>query len=700
MQQSWQQWNRKARAFMWVLTLVGVLAALPLGATRWQMEDTSSKKVEFVFDYRDLVQAASYTAHPRQYIAEELVKMKEAGVTSMAVYETSLEEMVWADYLAVYNSAAAAELQDKPAAQDENYTYLLFAGEEEEAALSPMIEQTFAYWEIAVKPWSFGGRTGLILETPVENAMLKPMNPDPIALQKIHAAGFLIVPRLSDRIPYDQNMVDAQMAELSKLGVHRILFEGDAVKGYKDNAEKKSLAGFAHILTKYNIGIAAIENSKPQKGMNSLAYLTQYNIARLYSLSDSDAATMEPEAIADRFHLAVKDRNIRMFYLNTAPTRSAAKSAVVNSLPNIYDALQGEQGAVRKLSDLGYEIGSAQPFEYESPSWHKPLKALVALGAVALITLLVSAFIPGVVIPVFLIGLIGSAGLYVLSKPTLEQGLALGAAVSAPTLAIIWAISRVKAHTTGSLRPVGGTSMAKNGFAGLNWVFPGLTAGRRLMMALSIFAMTSVISLIGVPYVFGLLNNITYSLVLEQFRGVSLLHLAPIGLSALYVFLFTSGSLGGNIRRILSAQITVLWVVVAGALGIVGMYYLSRTGNAGQASALELFTRNVLETTFGVRPRFKEFILSHPLFLVGLFLALRYRAAWVFFIVGSIGQLSMVDTFAHIHTPLHISLIRVVLGLVLGAIIGLVGIGVWQVLEGVWRKWVLRYIPMLKFSQK
>ncbi|TYP75698.1 DUF5693 family protein [Paenibacillus methanolicus] len=700
MQQSWQQWNRKARAFMWVLTLVGVLAALPLGATRWQMEDSSSKNVDFVFDYRDLVQAASYTAHPRQYIADELVKMKDAGITSMAIFESSLEELVWADYLSVYNSAAAAELQDQPVAPDENYTYLLFAGEEEEAALSPMIEQTFANWEIAVKPWSFGGRTGLILETPVENAMLKPMNPDPIALQAIHAAGFSIVPRLSDRIPYDQNMVDAQMAELSKLGVNRLLFEGDAVKGYKDNAEKKSIAGFAHILTKYNIGIAAIENSKAQKGMNSLAYLTQYNIARLYSLSDSDAATMEPEAIADRFHLAVKDRNIRMFYLNTAPTRSAAKSAVVNSLPNIYDALQGEQGAIRKLSDLGYEAGPAQPFDYESPSWHKPLKAVVALGAVALITLLVSAFIPGVVIPVFLIGLIGSAGLYVLSKPTLEQGLALGAAISAPTLAIIWAISRVKAHTTGSLRPVGGAGTAKSGFGGLNWVFPGLSFGRRITMALSIFAMTSVISLIGVPYVFGLLNNITYSLVLEQFRGVSLLHLAPIGLSALYVFLFTSGSFGGNIRRILNAQITVLWVVVAGVLGIVGMYYLSRTGNAGQASALELFTRNVLETTFGVRPRFKEFMLSHPLFLVGLFLALRYRAAWVFFIVGSIGQLSMVDTFAHIHTPLHISLIRVVLGLVLGAIIGLVGIGVWQVLEGVWRKWVLRYVPMLKISQK
>nr|WP_221401317.1 DUF5693 family protein [Paenibacillus phyllosphaerae] len=686
---------------MWVLTLAGVLAALPLGAARWQMEDTA-EKVEFVFDYRDLVQVASYQAHPKAFIEEQLGNMKEAGVTSMAVFETSLEEMVWSDRLAVYNSAAAAELADKPAPLDENYTYLLFTGAEEEAALRPMIEQTFEAWEIAVRPWSFGGRSGLVLETPVENAMLKPMNPDPIALQSIHAAGFSIVPRLSDRIPYNQQMVDKQLAEYQQLGVRRILFDGDAVKGYADNAEKKSLESFAALLNKYDIGVSAIEApiAKGQKGMNSLAYLTHYNLVRLYSLSDADASAMSPEAIADRFHLAAKDRNIRMFYLNTAPMRSSAKSAVVNSLDNLYDALSGEGEAIKKLNDRGFEIGQAEQFDYETPpTWHKALKALLCLGAIALITLLVNAFIPASIIPVFVLGLIGSAGLHVLSKSTLEQGLALGASISAPTLAIIWAIGRVKAHTTGNLRPVGGASEGK-GIGGLNWFFPGLSAGRRLTMALSIFVMTSVMSLLGIPYVFGLLNNMTYSLVLEQFRGVSLLHLAPIALSALYVFLFTSGTLIGNIRKLLQMQITVLWVVVAAVLGVAGMYYLSRTGNAGEASTFELLMRNVLETTFGVRPRTKEFMLSHPLFLFGLFLALRYRAAWVFFIVGSIGQLSMVDTFAHIHTPLHISLIRILLGLVLGAIIGLVMIGVWQVLEGVWRKWLQRFVPAIRQNLK
>jgi hypothetical protein len=698
--QTWQQWDRRARKLLWALTLVGILAALPLGVTRWQMEKTS-KQIEYVFDYRDLVQIAAYQAHPAQFVAEQLAAMKQAGINTLAVYESSLQELSWAGRLALYDSAGASELERKPVPADENFTYVLFAGQAEEQALRPVIEETFSQWDIGFKPWSFGGRPGLVLETPLENAILKPMIPDPMAMQTIHDAGLAVLPRLSDRAPYDQQAVSAMLADFKQLGVTRILFDGDSVKGFADQADKKSLNAFAELLNANGIGIAAIENSKPQKGMNSLSYLIHYNVARLYSLSDKDAAGMKPADITDRFLLAAKDRSIRLFYINGAPASNLEKASITNPLQNIYNALQGtdgEQGAVAKLTSFGFPPGTAVAFKYDMPAWAKPLKAVVALGAVAFIALLIGAFVPGVLLPVFLIGLVGSAGLYVLSKSLLEQGLALGASISAPTLAIIWALGRVRAHTVGHLRPVGGGNDAPPANAvktvlwpGERWIFPGIGAGRRLSLALTIFIGTSVISCMGIPYVVGLLNNITYKLVLEQFRGVSLLHLAPIALAALYLFLYTGDSVLNNLRRVFKMQITVLWVVVAAVLGVAGLYYLSRTGNEGQASSIELMFRNALETTFGVRPRTKEFLLSHPLFLFGLFLALRYRAAWVLFIVGSIGQLSMVDTFAHIHTPLHISIIRILLGLGLGALIGLVLIAVWQAAEGVWRRWVPRF---------
>ncbi|MNC52322.1 hypothetical protein D3C75_1016630 [compost metagenome] len=68
-------------------------------------------------------------------------------------------------------------------------------------------------------------------------------------------------------------------------------------------------------------------------------------------------------------------------------------------------------------------------------------------------------------------------------------------------------------------------------------------------------------------------------------------------------------------------------------------------------------------------------------------MAYKYRNAAFIMIVAVIGQLSMVDTFAHIHTPVLISVIRGGLGLGLGLIIGLLAALAWQIAEGCWKRW-------------
>jgi len=683
--------------------IAGLIAALPLGVLRYQMEQTS-KQVEFVYNYRDLVQIASFQARPQDFIDEQLERMREAGIGTMAVFEATLEELGWSGRLKLYSSAQMAELQGEPAPDNENFTYILYANDEAASALGPMIESTMASVEIPYRPYEYDELSGLVVETPLEDATAKTMLPDPLTMQELHDRGFQLLPRLSDRTkPYDPELTDRTLAWFQELGVTKILFDGDAVKGFADHATDKSLDSMAELLNKYDIGIVAIENLKAmQKGFQTLAYKLDYNVVRLYSLSAMDAGRLTPETIADRFQLAGKDRNIRMFYMNGQPLRSADRGGIIHSLDNIYDSLAGNKdtpGAIKLLADVGYTNGSAEAFKssYEPGSWMKLLKGVVALGAIAIIALLIGAFVPVLLVPVFVLGLIGSAGLYVLSPALLEQGLALGAGVASPTLALIWVFGRIRKHTEGDRRVVGGEWSGegdKKGGAGMfdgKWVFPELGKGRRLTMAIGLYVLTAIISLVSVPLIVGLLNSISYSLVLQQYRGVSVLHLAPIALTGLYVFLY-SGSPLDNLRRLLRMRITVLSVMIAGVLGVVGMYYLSRTGNAGSVSGIELTIRSLLEGTFGVRPRFKEFMFAHPLFLLGLFLALRYRAAWVLIIVASIGQLSIVDTFAHIHTPLYISFIRVVLGLGVGAIIGLALIVAWQIGEGVWRRWAMPLI--------
>lgn len=706
----WQLWNRKAKTWLWCLVLLGVVAALPLGAMRMTME-ASADTVEIVFDYRDIVEVAELQPNPQQFLDERLQAMKEAGVTTLAVYESSLRELQQAGRLVFYSEKEAALLKGVLPDERRNYTYILFNSAQDEQAVGPIVREAFDQRGVPYSDWSFGGRNGIVVEEPVQSAQLKTLDFDPLTLQQLRDEGFHILARLSDRVtPYDAARTEAQLERLSGYGVTRLLFEGDRAKGAMDQPESDSLDHFAGLMNRYGMGLAAIENLKvPQAGIHKLAFLTNYNVARLYSLSPEDAASMELEAIADRFVLAAKDRNIRMFFVNTGALSNLDAGTVVHSVDKMIGFMTGEEGIAAKLVQAGFPLGVAQAFESGGqPGWEKPVRGVVAVGAVAIISLLIAAFIPGVLIPVFAVGLVGSAGLYVLNSSLMEQGLALGAAVSGPSLALIWVMNRIYARTAGDRRMVGGEewtvgreNAASASGSKLQWIFASPSIGKRIGSALAWFVMATAITLSAVPLVFGLLNNITYSLVLEQFRGVSVLHLAPIFIVALYVFLY-EGSDGRGVvsraRTLLCLPVTVLAVVALAVLGAVGYYYLTRTGNAGQVSGIELLIRGWLESTFGVRPRFKEFMLGHPPLLLGLFLALRYRASWALIIVGALGQLTMVSTFTHIHTPLYISIVRTLLGLGAGVLIGLIAIAVWIVAEGAWRKWVQPTVRKLSES--
>ncbi|WP_342437445.1 DUF5693 family protein [Paenibacillus sp. FSL L8-0436] len=677
MQQKWQRWNIASRKWLWIIVIIGVLAALPVVYDRLQTEK-SSKTVEFVFDYRDLVEVASYRSNPKDYISDQLDRLKDAGVQSMAIYESTLEDYRKARRLMLWGAADIANLTDTVIPENENYTYVLFTSADNSDALSAMIREAFSGLDIGTEDWSFRGQQGLIIKTPIEDATMKPLQPDPMTLDMLHGKGFNIVPRLVDSLKYNQEAVQKLLDRYEELGVKRILFEGESVKGYNDDADLKSLDAFGKLMKERGMGIAAIENIKAQqKGFNKLAYELDYNVARLYSLSERDSG-LAPEVIADRFALATKDRNIRMIYLNTIPARNTAKAQVTDTLDNLITSLSDPGGAVDKIEDNGFTLGQATAFEVVDSSYQRYFKLVAVIGAVSMVALLVSFFIPWLTLPAWVLGLLGSAGLLVVKPQLFEQALALAVAISAPTVATVMAIRKINEQ---------GPPLRTN-----KLTYTVMSPKRRLVHSLVLYVKTALISLSAVPFVIALLNNITYSLVLNQFRGVSLLHLAPIALTALYVLLYRGEFTFNKTGKLLRTPITLIMVIAAVVLAIVGWYYLKRTGNSGTVSPLEMTFRTFLENTVNIRPRNKEFLLAHPLFILGAFMAYKYRNAAFIMIIAVIGQLSMVDTFAHIHSPVLISLLRGLLGLGIGLIIGLIAVGVWQIAEGCWKRWS----PLLK----
>src|SRR5690606_379961 len=117
--------------------------------------------------------------------------------------------------------------------------------------------------------------------------------------------------------PFNSAHMDRLLGQLSDIGVRWIVFGGNSVTGFTENAEKQSLGIMANLMTKYGIGFASIELLKsPQKGVPKLAHMTNLDVVRLHSLLEGEARTFSEDRIKDRLSLAVKDRNIRMIFLN------------------------------------------------------------------------------------------------------------------------------------------------------------------------------------------------------------------------------------------------------------------------------------------------------------------------------------------------------------------------------------------------
>ena len=128
------------------------------------------------------------------------------------------------------------------------------------------------------------------------------------------------------------------------------------------------------------------------------------------------------------------------------------------------------------------------------------------------------------------------------------------------------------------------------------------------------------------------------------------------------------------VKEILDKAVTYKWGILAAVLAVCGYIYISRTGNTtAELSTAESTMRQTLTDILGVRPRSKEFLIGYP-FTMLLFYLGASKKNWVLTLPAVIGQVSLVNTYAHIHTPLLISLHRSFNGLALGLLIGIIAI--------------------------
>jgi hypothetical protein len=181
-------------------------------------------------------------------------------------------------------------------------------------------------------------------------------------------------------------------------------------------------------------------------------------------------------------------------------------------------------------------------------------------------------------------------------------------------------------------------------------------------------------SLMGALHIVGLLAGTSFLVKAEQFAGIKAAHVLPLLMVGVFYAAYAVGS-WDFWRRWLPQPIFWWQAGVALLVLLALVLMLVRTGNEapGAVSEWELRARALLENLMNVRPRTKEFLIGHPVLVVAVAMLMANRRSWLplLMLLGAIGQVSVVNTFCHLHSPLVVSLLRVAWGAGIGIALGL-----------------------------
>lgn len=393
-----------------------------------------------------------------------------------------------------------------------------------------------------------------------------------------------------------------------------------------------------------------------QAGFAGLAARLDNHVLRAHAIAENELRKYANVRDAmDRYNLAAAERNIRYIYLRFYGLENPAASMISNMdlIAVIRDGLIGE----------GLTVGDPQEIQSFRIPWLP--RFILGVGAIAaggwLFALGAGPFAgKKLYLPygIFLVALCLVWAAFLIRAPILARKLfALAAAIIFPSLGAVVILKR----SPGT--PVQGAADAR-----LHMDILLRSLGQLLIM--------SVFTLIGAMIMSALLADPAFMLKLDGFTGVKAAHLIPLALIPGILWLREDNCfklLAGTVKSSVKFwQLAACLVLLAG-LAI----YILRTGNEnlGTVSELEMRIRQLLDRILGVRPRTKEFLIGHPMMLILLYFGYRFNMFPVL-IAGVIGQVSLINTYAHIHTPLRISLIRSFHGLWIGAILGIIALAV------------------------
>lgn len=615
------------------------MAAGALLVRRHHLEELN-RTTELLLDYQaviDLARATGQEEHGRELLAH----YRSLGVSSLAVSEWTLDDLELEGVARVFNGLQLRALSEASLPARPGHVYLVFEQEGERAAIERNLILALGKERVQSH--------GMVLDVAIDLPTLRGMGLGflPERLNTLADQGWQLWLRPENK-PIPATRILDNLTGIRN--VRGVIFGGlpNEAVGYPRELKEAALWLDAHNL---RVGYVELSPEVQQKGIQTVARTVPHRVVRVMAVVPAHQARLAPETVVSMYSLGARERNLRLLYLRpyTVPFREVGDLVATN------------QALIQGLSqELAGRTGPASTF----PVSDQRPGPLLALG-LGLVTM----------------GILSGAFLLLLEvvplRPTLAYGLiGLGAGgVAAWSFLGLPPVGRLLLCLLSSVAlPVLGMVVS---FPFMEAVGARRSLGQVLTGSMGLTLRVTLVSLAGALMSAALLYETPVLLGLTLFRGVKLLSLAvPLAVLAFYL-----ARLGGRreLMQVLNLDLKLWHALGLGLLAMLGLLYVLRTGNVGApgsegaAMEMERALRRFLDAVMGVRPRFKEFVLGHPAMMLApvlLWVGWR-RLVWLALVAAAVGQASLVDTFAHLHTPVAVSLVRTFLGLLVGWAIGL-----------------------------
>lgn len=635
--------NRQIKTLIYIIMAISLVACTFVGVRRIQVE-TNYKNVEIAMRYSDILRISIEGEVP---LEEVLTYFKNQGVTTILAKEMTVVSPADRDYntfkgrgLVTLVEGYILKLYHPEVTQirlDSRYIVT------EDAEVAQMIDE--AYQAKGIELTLYEADDTYFLEVGAYSSGLTTTGVgfDTENLNLAASLGFSIAPQ----VKYWDNTTDEVMPEATKYLISEIeaLNHVNTIYFADSKVPAVTTGSFPKFLEDYQLGFIEFTSNK-QEGFNTLAKKTSdfgsdYKVVRLHTLEDNKVSTFKVSDLMERYELALKERSIRTFLFKLPQSLE------------LEDDVTYLDEAITTFKTIAEEDGyivTNQVDNYNFPTIPVYVAILVGLASIMVFILLLAeaGFIKtGYVLGI--LGIIGYVGLLKLKPNLASQLMALFGSIMFPTYAVIKGLSEKPRDIKGSILAL-------------------------LKICLISFG--------GVLTIIGCLSRTNFALTLDVFMGVKVAMAAPIMLVLTYLIYDKHGFNYSYYKGILDKKISYGALIALGALAIVLYVYVSRTGNTGTATDLERAFRQLLDNILGVRPRTKEFLIAYPVLLTLLYYGYKERYI-VAVIIAVIGPVSLVNTYAHIHTPILISLIRSAYGIIFGILLGLVLIGVIKLMSKV-----------------